>query len=440
MYLYMHNKTVKRRVNQKKGGSPPGTKRKRIHPSPSPGLPSIKPSLQEKAKHIESEERKIYRLLPKKKQKIYVEPDTTSIPNPTNDLIYTQYEDDDGPAIASEYISDSDVSVYSDESSKPPSGPPLFVRRPYDSKKSTGDSKKRKDVGYKKGKHVDVIVSMDDSSIGKQRRGNSPVEIKRSKEESDLPDRRVRRITAKKQKPGSLPNISKKAPIFSNPKNVPKPPPQKIFKAPKSSVPPQPPKKLPKRIVALRLYNYYRDKTIPNNKKDPNHYFDYICHIRCKDGFMYTIDSDVDRTIISNGPVEFDFSYKCQHVPFSIRREGACKMCSRDFEVNADYFKYLEDHTQRHKGNEKKKYLEYVNSLTKEEDIYEFFLSTGNVIEFLTDESDCHTTDVTYLDEEIGKATVNDNYYQIIERDYGNIVEEDHVFKSDSLNIKLRYK
>lgn len=116
-----------------------------------------------------------------------------------------------------------------------------------------------------------------------------------------------------------------------------------------------------------------------------------------------------------------------------------CKVCSREFEVNADYFKYLEDHTQRHKGNEKKKYLEYVNSLTKEEDIYEFFLLTGNVIEFLTGESDCRT-DVTYLDEEINKATVNDNYYQIIERDYGDIVEKDHVFKSDSLNIKLRYK
>ena len=432
MYLYMHNKTVKRRV----GGSPKGSTRKRVYPSPSPGLPSIKTSLQEKAKGIENEERKIYRLLPQKKHKISVDPDTSDT-NPINQVSYSQYAGPDDPAIESENIIDSPGSVYSDESGPSLSDRQLFVRIPHNSKKSTGDSKKRKDVVYKS-KHMDVMKSMDDSSVGKKRSRKSPLEIKRSKEVDDLPDRRVRRITAKKQKlSSSLPNISKKAPIF-----IPKPPPrEKIFKAPKSSVPPQPPKKLPKRIVALRLYNYYRDKTLPNNKTDPNHYLDYICHIRCKDGFVYTIDSDIERTIISNGPVEFDFSYKCQHVPFSIRREGACKMCSRDFEVNADYFKYLEDHTQRHKGNEKKKYLEYVNSLTKEEDIYEFFLSTGNVIEFLTDESDCHTTDVTYLDEEIGKATVNDNYYQIIDEHHGSIFKEKDVFKSDSLiNIKLRYK
>ena len=378
MYLYMHNKTVKRRLKLKKAGSPTGTKRKRIHPSPSPGLPLIKPYLQQ-AKHIESEERKIYSLLPKKKQKIYVEPNTTSTANPTNDLIYTQYQDADGPAIASEYVSDSDVSVYSDESSKPPSGTPLFVRR-LDNPDNRTLMKK----------------PTDDSSVGKKRSRKSPLEIKRSKEVDDLPDRRVRRITAKKQKTGSLPNISKKSPVFSNPKNVPKPPPQKIFKAPKSSVPPQPPKKLPKRIVALRMYNYYRDKTLPNNEKDPNHYLDYICHIRCKDGFMYTIDNDIERTIISNGPVEFDFSYKCQHVPFSIRREDVCKKCSRDFDVNADYFIKLNTITHR-PADEKKQFIEYVNTITNDKELYNLFIATGNVIEFLTEDDICGTSNITYL-------------------------------------------
>jgi hypothetical protein len=434
----MHNKTVKRRVNRRIGGSPKGTKRKR-------------------ESSFETLRQNVNRLLPKKRHKIYVDTDTLDT-NPITEASYSDYQEEMGPAIASEYISDSDVSVYSDESGKSVSGEPLFVRIPRHPKKSMGDSKKRKDVGYK-GKHMNVIVSMDDSSVGKKRSRKSPLDIERSKDVYDLPDRRV--SITKKKKPGSLPNISKKAPnfvkpknvttlppppqkkIFSAPKNVPKPPPppqKKIVNASKSSVPPKAPKKLPKRIVELRLYNYYRDKTLPNNKEDPNHYLDYICHIRCEKGFMYTIDSDIERTIISNGPVEFDFSYRCQHVPFNIKREDACKVCSQDFEVNADYFKYLEDHTQRHKGNEKKKYLEYVNSLTKEEDIYDFFLSLGNVIEFLTHEHSCDTTNVTYLDEEIDEATVDKGFYQIIDEDHANIFKEKDVFKSNSLNIKLEYK
>ena len=222
---------------------------------------------------------------------------------------------------------------------------------------------------------------------------------------------------------------------------MPVPPPQKnILKAPKSSVPPPAPRRVPKRIVALRLYNYYRDKTLPNNKINANHYLDYVCHIRCKDGFMYNKDSDIERTITSNGPVEFDFSYKCQHVTASIKRKGARKVCTRDFEVNADYFKTLINMTNRPHGKTTE-FLEYVKSLTKEEDIYNIFLASGNVIEFLTDEESLATTNVTYLDEEIDeKAKVNYNFYQIIDEDHGDIFKENDVFKSDSFNVKLRYR
>jgi len=381
----MHNKTVKRRVNRRIGGSPRGTNRKR-KPSPSPELSSI-PHLEKKAKKIRKGEEEIYRLLPRNKRKIHVGPNTTPIPESNNESNYIKKKEENGPDITSKDISDSPDSVSSNESG--PSGTPLFVRRPRDPKKSKGNTKKRKYMEY----ISKVIKSSDDSFVGKKRGRIVPVFIEHSKDDGDLLHRRVRKITVKKQKP--VPQNKK----FNAPKNVskPPPPPQKILKVPKTFVPPQAPKKLPKRIVALRLYNYYRDKTLENNKKDPNRYLDYICHIRCKDGFMYTIDSDIERTIISNGPVEFDFSYRCQHVPFNIKRENACKVCSHDFEVNADYFKYLNNMTHRPK-DEKTEYLEFVNSLTKEEDIYEFFLLLGNVIEFLTDEhsSTCDTTNVTY--------------------------------------------
>jgi hypothetical protein len=536
----MHNKTVKRRVNKKKGGSPTGnteTKRKRMPSSPYPHqAPHEALSIQQLeryAKKFKKEEKKIDELLPLIEQKILnpqkssivgstnnvpkpppqkiLNPQKSSIVGSTNNLpeppqkrfnpqksslppippknksndsesqaesndSESQAESNDsgeGPASQSEDIhkenvddtkaNDSYVSVYSDKSDKQRSGIPLFV---------ISDSKKRKnmDVGVasKDDSSVDNKPGKDDIDLHHTRVRRTtvdpsvivPVVMERSKDDNDLlytsvsrttskkrkdkkrkkqkchlPDRRVpdpsvRIITAKRRKQGSLQNISKKAQIFVNPKNVPKSPP--------------PPKKLPKRIVALRLYNYYRDKSIPNNKKDSNHYLDYICHIRCKDGFNYTIDNDIERTIISNGPVEFDFSYRCQHVPFSIKRKNALKICSCDFEVNADYFKNLNNMTHRPK-DKKTEYLEYVNSLTKEEDIYEIFLTTGNVIEFLTDEESCDTTNVTYLDEEIDKqATVDKSFYQIIDEDHANIYannfKKKNVFNSDSFNMKFEYR
>ena len=432
MYLYMHNKTVKQRVNKKKGGSPKGnTRTKRKY-----SLPPINPSLQKKANQIKSEDVNmfgLYGLLQnQKKQRISnsiinsnyskdqdeskdsKDQDESNDSKDQDESNDSEYEE--GPEKKSKYISDEGEHytkanyilnpqyVITNDLPKP-QPPHKKFSAPKSLKnelnyKSTGDSKKRK-------------VTRD--------------RIEQSKDDIDilvkkcLPDRRV-----------SFPNISRR---FVNPKNV-------ILKASKSSLPPTPPqeKKLPERIVALRLYNYYRDKSIENNTENPNHYLDYICHIRCKKGFRYTIDSDIERTIISNGPVEFDFSYRCQHVPASIKRENERKICSCDFEVNADYFKNLNNMTHRPK-DEKTEYLKFVNSLTKEEDIYEFFLLLGNVIEFLTDEESCNTTNVTYLDEEINKqATVDYNYYQIMDEDHASIFKEKDVFKSVSFNVNLRYK
>jgi len=437
MYLYMHNKTVKQRVNKKKGGSPKGnTRTKRKY-----SLPPINPSLQKKANQIKSEDVNmfgLYGLLQnQKKQRISnsiinsnyskdqdeskdsKDQDESNDSKDQDESNDSEYEE--GPEKKSKYISDEGEHytkanyilnpqyVITNDLPKP-QPPHKKFSAPKSLKnelnyKSTGDSKKRK-------------VTRD--------------RIEQSKDDIDilvkkyLPDRRVTRNL------GSFPNISRR---FVNPKNV-------ILKASKSSLPPTPPqeKKLPERIVALRLYNYYRDKSIENNTENPNHYLDYICHIRCKKGFRYTIDSDIERTIISNGPVEFDFSYRCQHVPASIKRENERKICSCDFEVNADYFKNLNNMTHRPK-DEKTEYLKFVNSLTKEEDIYEFFLLLGNVIEFLTDEESCNTTNVTYLDEEINKqATVDYNYYQIMDEDHASIFKEKDVFKSVSFNVNLRYK
>ena len=437
MYLYMHNKTVKQRVNKKKGGSPKGnTRTKRKY-----SLPPINPSLQKKANQIKSEDVNmfgLYGLLQnQKKQRISnsiinsnyskdqdeskdsKDQDESNDSKDQDESNDSEYEE--GPEKKSKYISDEGEHytkanyilnpqyVITNDLPKP-QPPHKKFSAPKSLKnelnyKSTGDSKKRK-------------VTRD--------------RIEQSKDDIDilvkkyLPDRKVTRNL------GSFPNISRR---FVNPKNV-------ILKASKSSLPPTPPqeKKLPERIVALRLYNYYRDKSIENNTENPNHYLDYICHIRCKKGFRYTIDSDIERTIISNGPVEFDFSYRCQHVPASIKRENERKICSCDFEVNADYFKNLNNMTHRPK-DEKTEYLKFVNSLTKEEDIYEFFLLLGNVIEFLTDEESCNTTNVTYLDEEINKqATVDYNYYQIMDEDHASIFKEKDVFKSVSFNVNLRYK
>lgn len=165
MYLYMHNKTVKRRVNRKIGGGPTGTKRK----MPTSLSPYTKPTSLSPYTKLERNTKKI------------------------------KTEEEMEPAITSEYI-DSDVSVSSNESGKPPSGSPLgkplsgtplFVKR-----------KKGKDVGY----ISKVIKSSYNYSVGKKRGIIVPV-MERSKDDGDLPDRRVRiadRTTARKQKPGSL--------------------------------------------------------------------------------------------------------------------------------------------------------------------------------------------------------------------------------------------
>jgi hypothetical protein len=498
----MHNKTVKQRVNKKKGGSPKGnTRTKRKY-----SLPPINPSLQKKANQIKSEDVNmfgLYGLLQnQKKQRISnsiinsnyskdqdeskdsKDQDESNDSKDQDESNDSEYEE--GPEKKSKYISDEGEHytkanyilnpqyVITNDLPKP-QPPHKKFSAPKSLKnelnyKSTGDSKKRKvtrDRIEQSKDDIDILVKkclpdrrvsfpnisrrfvnpknvilkaskslkneLNYKSTGdSKKRKVTRDRIEQSKDDIDilvkkyLPDRRVTRNL------GSFPNISRR---FVNPKNV-------ILKASKSSLPPTPPqeKKLPERIVALRLYNYYRDKSIENNTENPNHYLDYICHIRCKKGFRYTIDSDIERTIISNGPVEFDFSYRCQHVPASIKRENERKICSCDFEVNADYFKNLNNMTHRPK-DEKTEYLKFVNSLTKEEDIYEFFLLLGNVIEFLTDEESCNTTNVTYLDEEINKqATVDYNYYQIMDEDHASIFKEKDVFKSVSFNVNLRYK